>query len=206
MSRLEVVGTRNNTEKWHAGNLMRNKPWKEPVVLLDVPFRPNVELMRAMVTSTPETKMKKVFAQNWEESERGWGVRPDGVTLHATLAKMNEYKKKFFSSQPGRSADGSAPDEYTRESGEPYEIEVDETLYKQVVAAGFALHASGITRGKDTNGFTTWTVHLYQPVPVQPASREELVEFLRSVVKTIVPQGNAGLLADIKKILDKETQ
>jgi hypothetical protein len=81
----------------------------------------------------------------------GFGYRPDGTTLHATLAAMRAYNKKFFDSQP-------------------------------------------------------WTVREYAaPAPLpKPASREELVEFLTNITKTISLDGNTGLLADIKKILDKE--
>ena len=62
----------------------------------------------------PAKETHKVIRQDWEESERGWGVRPDGYTLHLTLEDHAAYVKKFYT---GR--DGPVPDEYTRVSGDP---------------------------------------------------------------------------------------
>ncbi len=32
-----------------------------------------------------------VVVQKWEETERGWGVRPDGFSLHLTDADRSAY-------------------------------------------------------------------------------------------------------------------
>ena len=39
--------------------------------------------------------MKKVYLQHWEESERGWGIRPDGCSLHLTLEDRKKYIEKY---------------------------------------------------------------------------------------------------------------
>ena len=64
--------------------------------------------------------MKTLIVQKWEESERGWGTRPDGYTLHmkredvgAFLRAMREREKKSYG--------GCVPDEYSMPCGEPYE-------------------------------------------------------------------------------------
>ncbi len=61
----------------------------------------------------------KVIVQKWEESERGWGVRPDGYSLHRTEEDRAAYVKAHWDSLPDE-----APDEYSRPSGSPYEADV----------------------------------------------------------------------------------
>lgn len=76
--------------------------------------------------------MKTVIIQNWEESERGWGVRPDGFTIHYDMLQRDAYVawyNKTFNNE------ASAPDEYTRVSGDPIEIEVSDELYKTIKKA-----------------------------------------------------------------------
>jgi len=60
-----------------------------------------------------------VFCQDWEESERGWGTRPDGHTLHLTKEAHREHVKNFYDNQHKIFLDhglkeGDTPDEYTR--------------------------------------------------------------------------------------------
>lgn len=73
----------------------------------------------------------KVFAQLWEESERGWGTRPDGTTLHLTVADAEafiaDYNKRY-NSEP------EVPDEYTRAIGKPFEVDVDRRLHDELAA------------------------------------------------------------------------
>lgn len=73
--------------------------------------------------------VKTVFVQNWEESERGWGVRPDGFTVHVSREQRDEYVKWFNKTFNNES---SAPDEYTRISGEPVEVAVDAKLFRRI--------------------------------------------------------------------------
>jgi hypothetical protein len=78
-----------------------------------------------------------VFAQDWDESERGWGVRPDGFTLHLTREDLDEYvkaanarQKAYFDKELGP---GITPGEYTRTSGSPQEITVNHKIYRKLV-------------------------------------------------------------------------
>lgn len=74
-----------------------------------------------------------VVAQDWEESERGWGVRPDGFTLHLTreareafvMAKLAR-QKAYFDKELGP---GVTPHEYSRTSGGPQEITVNHEIF-----------------------------------------------------------------------------
>lgn len=62
---------------------------------------------------------KEVVVQNWTETERGWGQRPDGYTVHLSLEDCRKYRADFMENQ--RSTLGEeVPDEYTFPSGEPY--------------------------------------------------------------------------------------
>lgn len=66
---------------------------------------------------------------DWEESERGWGCRPDGISLHSSQAHADQYIKEYWAKQPA----GPAPDEYSRPlSGMVEPFEVDDTLFKQL--------------------------------------------------------------------------
>ena len=72
-----------------------------------------------------------VVCQPWEESERGWGVRPDGFSLHLTMEDCRRFRKEYWAAQPP----GPAPDEYSRESWAPFPLQVDAATFKQLAAA-----------------------------------------------------------------------
>ena|SRR6185369_4453947 len=57
-----------------------------------------------------------VVVQLWEESERGWGVRPDGYSIHRTEADRAEYVEGYMTRQQALLGD-AVPDEYTRPAG-----------------------------------------------------------------------------------------
>jgi len=73
--------------------------------------------------------MNKCYLQRWEESERGWGTRPDGCSLHLTKDHMLEYIDGIYSS---RENDTEVPDEYDRTCGEPMECFVDDELFEKI--------------------------------------------------------------------------
>ena len=57
--------------------------------------------------------MHFVLMVDWIESERGWGMRPDGVSLH-----LDEEDKKIFINNYWERMPSDVPDEYSRpESG-----------------------------------------------------------------------------------------
>ena len=69
--------------------------------------------------------MKKVYLQHWEESERGWGIRPDGCSLHTTLTERKNYVESIYKDRDAN----NVPDEYDRVCGEPIEVSIKEELY-----------------------------------------------------------------------------
>lgn len=69
----------------------------------------------------------KLFIQHWEESERGWGIRPDGYSLHLTRQDAVDYVKKAMDNQEQyyiKQGVKGVPDEYSRPCGEPKEVEI----------------------------------------------------------------------------------
>lgn len=72
-----------------------------------------------------------VYVQNWEESERGWGTRPDGYTIHPNLAHRNEYVNWYYQTHNNSTL---APDTYARVDGAPTPVEVDRAFYTKLVS------------------------------------------------------------------------
>lgn len=74
----------------------------------------------------------------WEESEASWGCRPDGVSLHLSLAHAKAYLQSFYAQRKG----SPTPSCYHQpECAQPQAVEVDQSLYDEVVAAGGNLRA-----------------------------------------------------------------
>jgi len=76
--------------------------------------------------------MKKVILQYWEESERGWGVRPDGCSIHHDIKSHGDYIKTIYEKRDCN----FIPDEYDRIVGHPIEIEISESLFGQIKENG----------------------------------------------------------------------
>lgn len=68
----------------------------------------------------------KAYLQYWEESERGWGVRPDGCSIHVDLKSHTNYVDEVYRD---RTFHHHVPDEYDRIVGNPIEVEISEKLY-----------------------------------------------------------------------------
>jgi hypothetical protein len=73
--------------------------------------------------------MVKVLCQCWEESERGWGTRPEGFSLHKDEEALKRYIDKHWETYPK----DYVPDEYERPCGKAYSVNVPEQLY-QIIA------------------------------------------------------------------------
>lgn len=80
----------------------------------------------------------KVIVQKWEESERSWGTRPDGFTMHLTKEHRDSFVQKHWDRMPDK-----VPDEYSRPAGEPYEAYVDNATYEAVKASGDGMWGDG---------------------------------------------------------------
>ena len=73
---------------------------------------------------------RHLIVQKWEESERGWGSRPDGYSLHLTDADRRAYITEYWDGMPDE-----VPDEYSRPDGTPYGWDADEATYERVHAS-----------------------------------------------------------------------
>jgi len=75
----------------------------------------------------------KLWVQKWEESERGWGCRPDGYTLHLKREDIAAFLRDIRARETAGMPANFIPDEYSRPDGIPYEWETDdEKLIEQV--------------------------------------------------------------------------
>lgn len=73
--------------------------------------------------------MNKIILQIWEESERGWGTRPDGCSMHADSKEREKYIQAVYE---GRKSDTSIPHEYDRIVGEGVEAFIEDALFELV--------------------------------------------------------------------------
>jgi hypothetical protein len=77
-----------------------------------------------------QTANRKIIVQKWEESERGWGTRPDGYSLHLNDADREAFIADYWARMPR-----GVPDEYSRPDGTPYEATVDNEVFDEVKAS-----------------------------------------------------------------------
>jgi len=77
--------------------------------------------------------MNKVIMQLWEESERGWGVRPDGCSLHLSVTDRKDFIDKIYKSRQDMN---NVPDEYDRVSGDEMEVFVEDSLFELIKVKG----------------------------------------------------------------------
>ena len=75
--------------------------------------------------------MNKVLLQFWEESERGWGVRPDGASLHINAESYRKYLNNIYDS---RRDIQDVPNEYARVVGSVIETVVSDDIYNMLLS------------------------------------------------------------------------
>jgi hypothetical protein len=81
---------------------------------------------------------RPVVCQRWLESERDWGCRPDGASLHLTVEDAKKYSKAYWDKMPKE-----VPHEYSREDGEPFLIDVDDESHRHR-----SKHSAGLKRAR----------------------------------------------------------
>ena len=77
--------------------------------------------------SKKAAKLESVVYVSWEESERGWGTRPDGFSLHLTESDYRSFVKVYWAGMPD-----SVPHEYSRPAGSPTKAHVSKNLYEEI--------------------------------------------------------------------------
>jgi len=73
------------------------------------------------------TLERRVICQDWLESERGWGTRPDGCSLHLTEDDLRRYVETYWAGMPDE-----VPEEYSKPTGNPYPLQVTQVMYKRI--------------------------------------------------------------------------
>jgi hypothetical protein len=77
--------------------------------------------------------MNKVILQFWEESERGWGIRPDGCSIHISETNRENFVKSIYSL---RNESDDVPDIYERINGEQVIAFIEDGLFKELKEQG----------------------------------------------------------------------
>jgi hypothetical protein len=72
-------------------------------------------------------RLEEAIYVSWEESEQGWGTRPDGCSLHISEKQYQSYLKSYWAGMPSK-----VPHEYSRPAGEPVKVQVSKNLYQQI--------------------------------------------------------------------------
>jgi hypothetical protein len=77
---------------------------------------------------------KEVILQTWTESERGWGLRPDGYSLHLSEEDMRRYNQNYWEVEKQSNPGGQVPDEYVRPDNNPVPVLVPADVYAELSA------------------------------------------------------------------------
>ncbi len=93
--------------------------------------------------------VRHLIVQKWEESERGWGCRPDGYSLHRPDADRVAFIREYWDRMPDE-----APDEYSRPDGAPYIWNADEETYEAVCKSKNGIRSFG--RPPGSQGVDGW--------------------------------------------------
>lgn len=75
--------------------------------------------------------VRMVIVQVWVEHERGWGVKPDGYSLHLTKEDKSAFIKEYIQRCERASSGDDTPEIYSRPL-RAYPAEVDESTYEKV--------------------------------------------------------------------------
>ena len=76
--------------------------------------------------------MFKVLMQAWTESERGWGMRPDGYTFHLTKEDHAKFVKDNWNWYVSRYGNRT-PDEYSFPDGDVVQVTVTKECFEQLL-------------------------------------------------------------------------
>jgi hypothetical protein len=80
-----------------------------------------------MTRESETTSRRPVVKQLWEESERGWGTRPDGYSLHLSESDRVQFIRDYWNRMPQ-----TVPSDYSRPYGGPFIVDVNKKLYREI--------------------------------------------------------------------------
>ena len=82
-----------------------------------------------------EGRVNIVLCQTWSESERGWGMRPDGYSLHLSQKDLDAYVKAYWEKMPVKT-----PHEYSFPDGKPYACIVTDDVLAEIKEGDYGIH------------------------------------------------------------------
>lgn len=141
-----------------------------------------------------------VFAQEWQESERGWGVRPDGFYLFLTKDDAKKGTEGQVKRMREREAEhkiyqGSVPDEYSSSCGNPRPLEVSDETHAKIVASEhkcmYVNHLSEVEFKQQDNTIKTASIYeVKKPAnkenfPWTEMSKDDLVKLIKSATEEL---------------------
>ena len=96
---------------------------------------------------TNKKNLQEIILVDWEESERGWGTRPDGCSLHINSKDYAQYIKNYWARMPKE-----VPDEYSRPSSNPVDAYVTQKLYERIKGSknGIMIYETEMIKLKET--------------------------------------------------------
>lgn len=71
--------------------------------------------------------MNKAYLDTWTESERGWGSKPDGCSIHLTEEDYKAFVQDYWDGMPEET-----PDEYTRPDKNLKEVVLSDALFEKL--------------------------------------------------------------------------
>ncbi len=99
----------------------------------------------------------EAFCQKWEESEEGWGVRPDGFSLHISIEGVKRYIAEYWNTLPNE----EVPREYSRPSGTPYLVGVGRAVMDLLIENSGSLRFSTEYQYPGSGGIDGWMPTLH---------------------------------------------
>jgi len=75
----------------------------------------------------PQIGLEDAIHLSWTESEKGWGIRPDGCSLHLITDDSRDFVEAYWARMPDE-----PPEEYSKPAGEPVKVFVSPKIYKQI--------------------------------------------------------------------------
>ena len=90
------------------------------------PQKPMRPALRHITEGKNPTELYPAIRVGWTESERGWGQRPDGYSLHLTREDSEAYIKEYWDKMPAQ-----VPDEYSRPE-DPKVIDVNAKILREI--------------------------------------------------------------------------
>ena len=125
------------------------------------------------ITGTFDNNVHVGYLVEWEESERGWGCRPDGCSIHNSQEEALRYINEYNSRLPK----DHVPDEYSRPCGDPVGIRIPNELHEELQKKQSIRYwrSSSLTKSVDATGARRITAFEVNK------EEKEMVEIRRSV-------------------------